>query len=672
MMERNVWCAVCGVWLAASGAWAQANPEQVARVETGELREARASWWGFNADDSTKFLQAAIDSRVPKLIIDKMPSAWVATQLRGVGDQTIEFEKGAEIQAKPGAFTGAGDVLFTLRCVTNVTLVGYGAALRMRRADYDAPPYVHAEWRHALSILSCRNIEVRGLTLAESGGDGIYLGCVSGRLPDTDIRIVDVACDRNYRQGISVISAENLTIERTAMRGTAGTAPAAGIDFEPNGPGERLVNCVMRDCVTEGNQGDGFAFYLVNLHADSKPVGISLERCRSVGNREAVSLATGNTEKEAAKGEVAFSKCAFAGSASDAIVIRRKPAGGMAVAFRECEVSGAAAGNRGAADVVLQSERHDERAVGGIVFDRLVIRQPVEREWIAWRRGGRAAAVEEVSGSVEVHAPGGGVENVALTDEWAAQTFKAKAFPAVARCETPLGKMRVIDSAPGIAMKLSPVRIRHGGCYVFYAEKARKVTFLVRQSQVGKYAESSRPIRVAAIGADGREGGKAVAEMPMPKPGELTEAACDVPREGFYRMRVEVGPNAFAALAADVPVAIDLTQGEQGFLASEASLYVPVPEGARAFAVAADGGGGTENVGLEIRDPSGGLAWERGTIGDWEQFTAEGNVKDGIWECKAKRPTEGAFEDFSLDVLGVPAYLFLSRERYWTPGKDAL
>ncbi|HAK94811.1 MAG TPA: hypothetical protein DCM87_07335, partial [Planctomycetes bacterium] len=166
----------------------------------------------------------------------------------------------------------------------------------MRRQDYTQPPYDKAEWRHALSILSCADVRVTGLTLADSGGDGIYLGVAAKGVTNSNVRIEDVVCERNHRQGISVISAENLLIERCILRETAGTAPMAGIDFEPNHPTEKLAACVMRDCTVERNRGVGFDFYLNNLGAASFPVSIRLERCRSLGNREGVRIGTRNDD----------------------------------------------------------------------------------------------------------------------------------------------------------------------------------------------------------------------------------------------------------------------------------------------------------------------------------------------------------------------------------------
>ncbi|NUQ01248.1 MAG: right-handed parallel beta-helix repeat-containing protein [Armatimonadetes bacterium] len=254
----------------AAMAQAAVNEQAIAEVAAGKLKVAKASWWGFDPADSTKALQAAINSNVPKLVVDNVGQPWVVTPLRLVSNQEIEFEKGVEVVAKKGEFKGTNDSLLSADLKENIILRGYGATLRMQRADYDGPDYKHAEWRHCLSLKSCSNVRVEGLTLAESGGDGIYLGTAKQWVTNLNVTIKDVVLDKNYRQGISVITAENLLIENTIMRDTAGTAPMAGIDFEPNHPQERLLNVVMRNCVTENNKGGGFVYYVPNLDASSE------------------------------------------------------------------------------------------------------------------------------------------------------------------------------------------------------------------------------------------------------------------------------------------------------------------------------------------------------------------------------------------------------------------
>ena len=100
-------------------------------------------------------------------------------------------------------------------------------------------------------------------------------------------------CDRNYRQGISVITAEDLLIENCVLQNTAGTAPAAGIDFEPNLPRERLVHCVMRNCRIENNQGLALHVYARTFDGATAPMSIRVEDCITRGsNARSASLVT--------------------------------------------------------------------------------------------------------------------------------------------------------------------------------------------------------------------------------------------------------------------------------------------------------------------------------------------------------------------------------------------
>ena len=192
-------------------------------------REVKVSSFGFDPEDSTRFIQAAIDSGAEKVIFDKMPSPWVSLPLRGASKQELFFEPGVELVAKKGAFLGKEESLITFRDAEGVSLVGHGATLRMHKSDYFQPPYEKSEWRHALSIHSCRRVKIEGIAIRDSGGDAIYIGRKGRRkMPYCeDVVIRDVLCDGNNRQGISVISVKNLLIERCRLNNTSGSNPQA-------------------------------------------------------------------------------------------------------------------------------------------------------------------------------------------------------------------------------------------------------------------------------------------------------------------------------------------------------------------------------------------------------------------------------------------------------------
>ena len=97
-----------------------------------------------------------------------------------VSDIRITFARGVEILAKRDQFHGIHDCLFAASMVRNLTLVGYGATWRMRKADYQnkseggAQPYTKAEWRHGLQLHDTEDVVVAGLTVTQTGGDGIH------------------------------------------------------------------------------------------------------------------------------------------------------------------------------------------------------------------------------------------------------------------------------------------------------------------------------------------------------------------------------------------------------------------------------------------------------------------------------------------------------------------
>ena len=129
-----------------------------------------ASSFGFDGNDSTEFIQAAIDSGAQKVIVDKQATPWVVRPLTLRSNLELVLQEGVEIVAKPGEFASKGDVLLRAANVSNLTIrgEGAGATLKMRKHDYWAAPYEKSEWRHGLSILSSSNVRIENLTIAET------------------------------------------------------------------------------------------------------------------------------------------------------------------------------------------------------------------------------------------------------------------------------------------------------------------------------------------------------------------------------------------------------------------------------------------------------------------------------------------------------------------------
>lgn len=280
--------ANCGM---AEQKWAESA--KVDAVAQGELKEANAAWWGFDAEDSTVYLQAALDSGAARIVVPAMETPWIVEPLFiNRDDVEVIFEAGAVLEAKRGAFLGRNDSLLSIRGQNNIRLIGYGAEFRMHKEDYWAAPYRRAEWRHALSVRGCVGIHIEGLTFYNSGGDGIYLGTLREVPYVRDVVIRAVVCDANNRQGLSVISADNLLVEKSVFSNTIGTAPMAGIDLEPNRSNELMRNIVIRDNLFLNNSQLGMHMWLSHLTADSEPVSITVENNTIIGGEIGIHVAS--------------------------------------------------------------------------------------------------------------------------------------------------------------------------------------------------------------------------------------------------------------------------------------------------------------------------------------------------------------------------------------------
>lgn len=288
------------------------NPTAIDDLRSGKTRTASAAWWGFNPEDSTEAIQNAINSGAATVIVPYMGQPWIVRPLRLASNQEIVFEPGVILLAKEGEFRGLHESLLFGGEVSHVTLRGYGAALRMRKTDYVGTGYPKSEWRHALDLKGATDVKVLGLSVESSGGDGIYIGSTwdNRRVPCSRIIIGDCILRENHRQGISIVSAEHVRIENCAIWDTRGTAPSAGIDFEPDDPSELLSDIEVINCILGGNAGGGFMFGLSQLNATSREVSIRVVNSvvRSSGGSGLCLLLNGEARP---KGSVEFINCTF-------------------------------------------------------------------------------------------------------------------------------------------------------------------------------------------------------------------------------------------------------------------------------------------------------------------------------------------------------------------------
>lgn len=391
------------VCLQPKTAAAAVRADLVKEVEAGKRKEAKLSWWGYDKQDSTDIIQRAIKSGVAKLYIDAQDTPWYTRPLEGVSNQQIIFERGAEIAALPGAYERLGDCLLTYSSCSNVVIrgpigdKGKTARFSMRKADYQSSNYEKSEWRHGLAILACKNVLIQDIAIERTGGDGIYLGAAYGKGPNDGITIRRVDCNENHRQGISVITANNLLIEDCLLRNTSGTAPEAGIDYEPNGVNEVLSNCVIRRCIAEGNKGSGYLICPQAMNPTSKPISIIIDRCVAKKNHQHA-LQVCSKPQASVSGVISIRR--FEGS-NDQMA-------GLAVQFSyprlKIELTDVEFRNEGVHEdfftpIYLQDVGTDSRALSSVVLKRVTVFDDVERS-VIWERSYMGTGADDVTGDI--------------------------------------------------------------------------------------------------------------------------------------------------------------------------------------------------------------------------------------------------------------------------------
>ncbi len=406
----------------------QPNPQAVRDVRSGNRTTANAAWWGFDPADSTATLQAAFDSGAETLFIPFMGEPWIVRPLKLRSNQKVIFEPGVLVLAKKGEFMGKGDSLFTAQGVSNLVLWGYGATLRMRKKDYQNPPYPKAEWRMGIALRGCQNVRIEGLRTESSGGDGFYIDGGSGREWCEDITIRHCVADNHHRQGISVISAVNLLVEDCTFSNTSGTAPESGIDIEPDSPKQKMVNCVVRNCRFENNRGNQIAVYLRQFSKETAPVSIRIENCVARMNPSAAgpggqcngyaAMSVGAVKDDGPQGLIEFRNCTSLNSCKEGIRIYDKSARSALVRLVNCSWADAWMGGRGKpgeleVPIIVQLRRPFLTAdYGGVDFVDCHVYDKVDRPALATQVLKGNYNVRDLRGKIFVKNPFGARESL--------------------------------------------------------------------------------------------------------------------------------------------------------------------------------------------------------------------------------------------------------------------
>lgn len=127
------------------------------------------------------------------------------------------------------------------------------------------------------------NFVISNIKISKCWGDGVFVGSDS-----TDPRVAQngtisrVYSTANRRQGCSVLGAGNLSISYSTFSytgGANGTAPMAGLAFEPNADGQYTITATVTDCFFLNNGGTG-----TYINSNGCPVTVNYNNCYSRNN----------------------------------------------------------------------------------------------------------------------------------------------------------------------------------------------------------------------------------------------------------------------------------------------------------------------------------------------------------------------------------------------------
>ena len=290
--------------------------------------------------DATAAIQKALDSKAETVIIDDPGFTYLVNPLKLRSNQTVIFEDGVVIKAIPGGFKGVSDCLINGKNVKNITLLGKGkVVLAMNKREYRKAPYTKSPYRNLLDLRSCTNITVKNLTLNSSGGDGIYIAAL--KTPSSNILLEDLIVDDHDRQGLSIISARDLTIRNCVFSNTKGSAPMAGIDLEPNKTDENLSGIVIENCKFFGN-AKGMAF---NLHrrmtGEAPPIDVIVRNCQFYNNRQYAFMSAAGVAfaENAYKGNILIENCTFSDKKKPVVKLIGFREDGVKITLKNCVIN---------------------------------------------------------------------------------------------------------------------------------------------------------------------------------------------------------------------------------------------------------------------------------------------------------------------------------------------
>jgi hypothetical protein len=261
------------------------NTTPTTSPSTGTGQVVNDTTFGVKGDGVTNdraALQKAIDGTIGNILLITGKSRIDVAGLTLHTNTHIRFASGASIKLLP--HNTANYSILQMQDAQNVTLESpyLDGSKELNSAVKDPND---GGYGMGISIIGSTNVNITSPTTINCWGDGIYIAN-SYSAPTkfcSDVTVTNHLSSGNRRQGVSIISGNNITFQSPTWQTIAGTNPSAGLDIEPNSNNDVLQNIKIVSPTTT-NCVDGILIYLANLPGPvAKNVSIAITNHHDTG-----------------------------------------------------------------------------------------------------------------------------------------------------------------------------------------------------------------------------------------------------------------------------------------------------------------------------------------------------------------------------------------------------
>ena len=495
------------------------------------------------------------------------------------------------------------------------------------------------------------------MTLASSGGDGIYLNKVE------NVHIKNVICDDNNRQGMSIISCDNVLAENCQFINTWGTSPESGVDIEPNKAEEKVRNIVFRNCRFANNNRWGMLIAVAHINSSvAGTLGVKFENCVFENNEEGefyLFLRSIFHTDYPVLAKIDLIDCIVRSSRNCKML---RPAIEFSMDLHhqaEINVKNLTVTRGSNKENAMRIAFHypnkaNAKPQAKIKLDNVKFTDCNIREALEVMDNGLTGANDYISGTV--------IDKKGKTHPVNARLLKRAGVKAEPEFDYDYSECtaKVATPANGEMEAYPEFPLWQYATYWFYAQKDQKVKF---ELKFYKKIRFSKTTAVKLITPDGKE--EKLGEI---SPGETKTFSFKAGAAGFYKVDMRSKDLRVALLKSNVPAGIMLNPYTHRFNGNSGTLYFNVPANAKEFAVRVWGlvfSHNFQGVKASIVDPDGKVVFSHDPIGEAVQYTAEGKAaaKAGVWKVTFGKASKGWLGEYNLRLMGVSPYVGLREDR---------